>query len=188
MEAFGDASTKKDPVVILRDYDEPESAPCLQAGVKRFDFDKKPAIMKDTKKSFGTKPNVDGIKVIKAIKTALGSAGYQLHVSDGSYTGYTIQELKEYMNKFNSTDLKVWIEEVFDCDDFAQVLQGNVNYFFPGIAFGTIWYGPQKPPWWGHAVNLFYSYTNNKVYLVEPQNDIFYEFNKKAWRAWMVII
>ena len=92
------------------------------------------------------------------------------------------------MRNFDSTDLRVWVAEVFDCDDFSQVLQGNVNGFFPGIAFGTIWYGPRKPPWWGHSVNIFYSYSNNRVYLIEPQSDKFYLFDKKYWLPWMVII
>ena len=112
-----------------------------------------------------------------------------MHISDGSYTEYTIKELKEFMDKFDSTHLKVWIAEVFDCDDFSQAQQGNVNNFFPGIAFGTIWYGPNKPkPNWGHSVNLFYNNQDNQIYLVEPQNNTFYKFNRQIWKAWMVII
>jgi hypothetical protein len=103
------------------------------------------------------------------------------------FTGYSIWELKEFLSNFDSTNLRVWIAEVFDCDDFAQVLQGAVNGFFPGIAFGTIWYGP-KDGSWGHAVNIFYSYTDNQIYLVEPQNDAFYLFDKNKWNAWVVML
>lgn len=108
-------------------------------------------------------------------------------------SGYSVVPRKcgiqqEFIKNFDRTNLRVWIAGTFDCDDFSQVLQGNVNGFFPGIAFGTIWYGRKKPPWWGHSVNIFYSYTNNRVDLVEPQSDTFYLFNKGRWRAWMVII
>ncbi len=45
------------------------------------------------------------------------------------------------MRNFDPINLRVWIAETFDCDDFAQVLEGKVNGFFPGIALGTLWYG-----------------------------------------------
>jgi hypothetical protein len=184
------ASLKKDePTVILRQYNEPTTPPCLESGVKIFDFEKNLRPAEDVTNAFGTKPNIPGINVVNAIKAALGPGSYALHISDGSYTGYSIWELQEYIRNFDNTNLRVWISEVFDCDDFSQVLQGNVNGFFQGIAFGTIWYGPKKPPFnWGHSVNIFYSYTDNKVYLVEPQNDAFYTFDKNKWQAWMVII
>lgn len=183
-------SLKKDePTIILRNYSEPTSPPCLNDDCEIFDFAKNPRPQDDVKNAYGTKPNVPGINVVNAIKAAIGPGGYTLHISDGSYTGYSIWELKEYMNNFDQTNLRVWIPEVFDCDDFSQVLQGNVNGFFPGIAFGTIWYGPKNPPYnWGHSVNIFYCYSNNQVYLVEPQSDNFYSFNKSAWQAWMVIL
>ncbi len=189
IEDFVDSLSKDEPTVILRDYNEPMSPPCLEEGVNLFDFEKHPRPADDVANAYGTKPNIPGINVVNAIKSALGTGGYQLHISDGSYTGYSIWELKEFMKNFDNTNLRVWIQEVFDCDDFSQVLQGNVNAFFPGIAFGTIWYGPNKPkPDWGHSVNIFYSYSDNKVYLVEPQNDSFYLFDKKKWKAWMVIM
>lgn len=184
------ASLKEDePTVILRDYNEPTTPPCLESGVKVFDFEKNPRPLEDVTNAFGIKPNIPGINVVNAIKAALGPGNYALHISDGSYTGYSIWELQEYIKNFDNTNLRVWISEVFDCDDFSQVLQGSVNGFFQGIAFGTIWYGPKNPPYnWGHSVNIFYSYSDNKVYLVEPQNDSFYLFDKNKWNAWMVII
>jgi hypothetical protein len=55
------------------------------------------------------------------------------------------------MRNFDPINLRVWIAETFDCDDFAQVLEGKVNGFFPGIALGTLWYG-DKAGTWGHAI------------------------------------
>lgn len=184
------ASLKGDePTVIFRNYNEPTKPPYLEAGVEIFDFAKKPRPVDDIANAYGTKPNVPGINVVNAIRTALGPGGYALHISDGSYTGYSIWELQEFMKNFDNTNLRVWIAETFDCDDFSQVLQGDVNGFFPGIAFGTIWYGPKNPQEsWGHSVNIFYSYTDNKIYLVEPQNDAFYLFDRSKWAAWMVIL
>jgi hypothetical protein len=188
MEEYVGTLSEDEPTVILRDYDEPTASPCLESGVEIFDFDKKPRPPEDVANAYGTKSNITGITVVNAIKAALGSGGYALHIADGSYTAYSIWELQEFIKNFDNTNLRVWIAEVFDCDDFSQVLQGHVNGFFPGIAFGTIWYGPKKPPWWGHSVNIFYSYTDRKVYLVEPQNNTFYTFNRDKWKAWMVIM
>jgi hypothetical protein len=157
--------------------------PHNEQGVRIFDFDKQ----QRPELPYGTRPNIPGANVINAITNALGPGGYALHISDSSYTGYSLWELKEFMTNFDPTNLRVWIAEVFDCDDFSQVLEGAVNSFFLGIPFGIIWYGP-KDNSWGHSVNIFYSYTDNKVYLVEPQNDTFYEFNKSLWNAYMVII
>lgn len=189
IEEYVKAFREDEPTVILRDYNEPTAPPCLESGVKVFDFEKNPRPVDDVTNAYGTKPNIPGINVVNAIKTALGPGGYAVHISDGSYTGYSIWELQEFIKNFDNTNLRVWIAEVFDCDDFSQVLQGNVNGFFPGIAFGTIWYGPKKPPYnWGHSVNIFYSYKDNKVYLVEPQSNTFYSFDKNKWKAWMVIM
>ncbi len=188
MPDYVETLTQDEPTIILRNYEEPTSPPCFEPEVEVFDFDKNPRPYEDVVNSYGTKPNVPASNVINAIKAALGAGGYALHISDASYTGYSIWELQQFMRNFDKTDLRVWIREVFDCDDFSQVLQGNVNSFFPGIAFGTIWYGPRKPPMWGHSVNIFYSYSNNRIYLIEPQNDTFYLFNKKLWRPWMVIM
>lgn len=188
MEEYVKSLMPEEPTVVLRDYDEPTTPPCLDKFVEVFDFDKKPRPPADLKATFGTKPNIPGLDVFDAIKLALGPGGYCVHMADGSYTGYSIWELREFIQNFDHTDLRVWVPEAFDCDDFSQVLQGAVNGFFPGIAFGTIWYGPKAPPYWGHSVNLFYSYSDKTVYLVEPQNDVFYKFNKDKWNAWMVIL
>lgn len=190
MEEYVDTAPENEPKVILRDYDEPAEPPCLEEGIELFDFERNQRPSEDVREAYGTRSNIPGIQVVNALKAALGPGNYRLHISDKSYTGYSIWELREYMKNFDSTNLRVWISEVFDCDDFSQVLQGNVNGFFPGIAFGTIWYGPKKPPYnWGHSVNIFYSHnTTNKIYLVEPQNDSFYLFDQNKWRAWMVIL
>ena len=188
MEEYTKALKPNEPTVILRNYNEPTTAPFLENGTKIFDFEKSPRPADDVKNAYGTKPNVPGVNVVNAIKAALGPGSYALHISDGSYTGYSIWELQEYMKNFDNTNLRVWVAESFDCDDFSQVLQGHVNGFFPGIAFGTIWYGPKQPPLWGHSVNIFYDFVGNKIWLVEPQNDTFYEFNKNKWAAWMVIL
>lgn len=183
VENFAKSLRPDEPTVVLRNYNEPTSAPWQQAGVEIIDVEKAGS----PRLPYGLRPNVPGINVYNAIKKALGPGGYQVFMSDGSYTGYGILELSEYLVNFDSTNLEVWTEEIFDCDDFAQAVQGSTNRFFKGIPLGTLWYG-DKAGTWGHAVNIFYSYEKDKVYLIEPQNDVFYEFDQKNWVAWVVML
>lgn len=179
------------PVIVIRNEKEPKILPHLQPGVKIIDPKKEvtPSRKAQVAEPYGTKQNVPSENLIAAIRKTLGEDNYALHVSDESYTGYTLFELNEFIKNFDSTNLNVWVKETFDCDDFSQVLQGNVNGFFKGITFGTIWYGPRDDKeMWGHSVNIFYDYSTGKVYLIEPQSDSFYEFDKNKWKARMVII
>jgi hypothetical protein len=183
MEEFVQSLRQDEPTVIFRNYNEPATPPYLQSGVKIHEFkaEQKPSL------SFGTKPNVPGINVYNALIKALGSGGYAINISDSSYTGYTIWELQNFLSRFDSTDLQVWIPEVFDCDDFSQVLEGTANLFFKGIPLGTLWYGA-KDGSWGHSVNIFYSFEYDKLFLIEPQTDVFYEFDQKNWVPWVVML
>jgi hypothetical protein len=179
----------EEPVIVLKNLKQPDSPPCFEEGIEIYDFDSNPRPTDDVKSAYGTRPNVPVADVVKAIRSSIGNNGYTLHISDSSYTGYSIWQLNEFMVNFDNTNLRTWIAQTFDCDDFSEVLSGNVNGFFPGIAFGTIWYGPKNPPYnWGHSVNIFYNYVDKKIYLVEPQSDKFYLFDQKKWSAWMIII
>jgi len=53
----------------------------------------------------------------------------------------------------------LWIEEYFDCDDFAQVVFGVVGWHLKGVPFGIIWYSDG----FYHAVNCFYSMEEKKM-------------------------
>lgn len=175
------------PTIIMRSFQKAPTMPMLQPGVTRYgQFEQTP---EEISNSYGTHPNLLGSEVISAILTALGGGSWSFHVSDGSYTKYSAYELQQYMQNFDSTDLKVWIEQTFDCDNFANVLNGAVQGFYPGIAFGILWYGPRNPPYtWGHAVNIFYDAYARRVYCIEPQTDSFFAFDKINWVPWMVVI
>jgi hypothetical protein len=186
---YAESLRQEEPTVIFRDYDEPKKPPYMEEGVKIFDFEKNRRPKEDVELAYGTRANIPGMDVLTSIREALGPGGYCIHIADGSYTDYSIWELNEFMRNFDNTNLRTCVHELFDCDDFSQVLQGNVNGFFPGIPLGTIWYGPRNPPYnWGHSVNIFYNHRDRKTYLIEPQTNAFYEFDKKNWMTWMVIL
>ncbi len=177
--------SKDDVIVTFRDIVPPETPPYLEEGTELFDIVAEPEPSDEVDRAFGGRPNVPAANVVKAIRRDIGTKGYSLHISDKSYTGYSIWEVYQFVKNSDNTNYMRYISEVFDCDDFAQVLQGNVNRVLKGIPFGTIWYYGKD---WGHAVNIGYCHKQDRIYLVEPQNDKFYRFNKKAWRPGMIII
>ncbi len=177
-------NSEQEAIVTYRDIVPPEVPPYLDSETEIFDIDANPEDAKDVDLAFGGRPNVPASNVVRAIRRDIGTKGYSLHISDKSYTGYSIWEASRFVRTHDSTNHMRYISEVFDCDDFAQVLQGNVNRVLKGIPFGTIWYYGKG---WGHAVNIGYCHRQDRIYLVEPQNDKFYRFNKK-WRAGMIII
>lgn len=179
---LADERKDDDAVVVFRDLRPPESPPYLQDDTEIITPELEPRPQTDL--AFGGRPNVPAASVVRAIRRDIGTSGYSLHISDRSYTGYSIWEVYQFVKYYDNTDKMNYISEVFDCDDFAQVLQGNVNRVLRGIPFGTIWYYGNN---WGHAVNIGYCHRQDKIYLIEPQNDTFYRFNK-AWRPGMIII
>lgn len=180
-----DKHAEEEATVTFRDIAPPKTPPYLEDGTELFDVTAEPEPREEIDRAFGGRPNVPAANVVRAIRSDIGTRGYALHISDRSYTGYTIWEVARFVRSADNTDHMRYISEVFDCDDFAQVLQGNVNRVLRGIPFGTIWYYGRG---WGHAVNIGYCHRQNRIYLVEPQNDVFYRFNKRAWRPGMIII
>lgn len=179
--------TAEEAKVIMVDIKPPKRAPYLEKGTERFDIVKNPEPEAEVEAAFGGRPNVPAGDVVRAISRDIGTTGYSLHISDKNYTGYTIWEVYRYIKYHDATDHMRYITEVFDCDDFAEVLCGGVNKVLRGIPFGIIWYYAMD--WsWGHAVNIFYCNALKRIYLIEPQNDNIYCFNKSAWRPGMIII
>ncbi len=179
------ANEETEATIIVRDILPPSAPPYLEKGTELVDVASESEPSEEVDRPFGGRPNVKRYDVVSAIRRDIGTSGYALHISDSSYTGYSIWEVYRFVRYHDNTDHMPYISEVFDCDDFAQVLQGNVNRTMKGIPFGTIWYYGSN---WGHAVNIGYCHIQKKIYLVEPQSDRFYRFNKSSWRAGMIII
>lgn len=184
LSVYAEEIADRDLMIISRDISPRASPPYLEEGTEQFDPEAEPEPAEEVDRRWGGRPNVPKANVIRAIRRDIGTKGYDLWISDRSYTGYTCHELKRFL-RADRTNFRRYIRETFDCDDFAQILQGSVNGMLLGIPFGTIWYGGRG---WGHAVNIFYCYRHDRICLVEPQNDRWYFFNKAKWRPWVVII
>lgn len=107
----------------------------------------------------------DGLK--KAIVDTFGNKG--LYVFDQSDLDYKLVD-KEYFKSFlenNTVNHLKYIPTKFDCDDFSDVLMGDVNRWDGDLCFGTIWVNTTAG---SHALNVFID-TEEKVWLCEPQSD-----------------
>jgi hypothetical protein len=111
-------------------------------------------------------------------------SGGAIFLSDGFYFLYHDADIQKVLSE-DLTDLYMWINTYFDCDDFAQVVAGMVNRELKGAAFGTLWF---KGPGIYHAVNCFYSWEQAKMKVVEPQTDAIYNFNKSTYCPMLVVI
>ena len=131
-------------------------------------------------------PTLSYGELTKAIQRDFGPVckGGAIFLSDGLYFMYPDHEIVKVLSE-DLTDIQMWINTYFDCDDFAQVVAGIVNQYLKGIPFGTLWF---KGPGIYHAVNCFYSKNQRKMKVVEPQTDGIYDFNKGKYCPILVVI
>jgi hypothetical protein len=131
-------------------------------------------------------PTVTHGQLLQAIANDFGApcSGGKIFLSDAFYFMYSTREIQKVLSE-DLTDVQMWINTYFDCDDFAQVVAGVINQQLKGIPFGTLWF---KGPGIYHAVNCFYSLEEKKMKVVEPQTDHIYNFNKKKYCPMLVLI
>jgi hypothetical protein len=151
---------KRGEVEIIRLRDKkfrPKQKPCF----RRFFF---------KLKLFQPKGEIISAEEVENIilKTFGSDYAYHLLVSDSRYRLMTREQLIELL-KNDKTDQHTWIEEDWDCDNFAEVLDGNIDELtYPqGFAFGQLWFFTNT---FGHAINFAILDTRELV-LIEPQQD-----------------
>jgi len=113
--------------------------------------------------------------------------GYAYHVliSDEKFRVITKEQMEQLLAK-DDTDSLNYVPTYADCDDFSDVLLGQLTRktWIQGFAIGQLWY---FNPRFGHAINIFCD--GAKIWLVEPQNDRILEWNSEpdySGKAFMV--
>ena len=114
-------------------------------------------------------------QLARRLRNSLGEIR-DLRLADSEYTATTKEQLMTFL-KADLTNLRQYQPEIFDCDDFAAVLYGNVKSIAGNLAFGFAWvnWQDEKGRTIAHAVNVAYLVNENKVYFIEPQNDSIFE-------------
>ena len=90
----------------------------------------------------------------------------RLYLSDSRYLLISPDEVEKLLN-WDATDGFIYVPELYDCDDFAFRLWGQINSLpeWAGLSMGIIWFS--EPP---HAMNILVDIDGN-VWLIEPQSD-----------------
>ncbi|MFC1507302.1 lectin MOA-related protein [Thermoproteota archaeon] len=129
---------------------------------------------------------ITGSTLSNAIVRDFGSvcSGGKVYLSDGFYFLYSDSAVKKVIQE-DLTDLQMWINTYFDCDDFSQVVAGFMNDKLKGVPFGVLWFKGKN---YYHAVNCYYSQEQKKMKVVEPQNNAVYDFNKSKYCPMLVVI
>lgn len=121
------------------------------------------------------KEYLSGSKVRELVAKQLGpklARNFGLYVADARYYCTPIEDVREILHA-SKVDRKIWVQERFDCDDFAHVLKAHFAEAAykdgkrrAAHCFGVVW-GLLPGP---HAINWMIN-SDLKLRFVEPQND-----------------
>jgi hypothetical protein len=112
--------------------------------------------------------DITGIDIQRLLVTEFPKAN--IFMSDSIYKTTNIDELMRFI-KSDPTNEYRYISEYHDCDDFSFQLMGSIHSVEWGaLPFGIVWL---SKPGGNHAMNIFIDNEHN-VFLIEPQNDVFY--------------
>ena len=121
-----------------------------------------------------------GTDLYTILKNKLPDA--QIWLSDRLYYLTSIKELKKFL-KHNKIDLKKYVPEYHDCDDYSYELMGFASDWCSELAFGILW-GKVNG---GHAINLFVD-DKNELYVIEPQTDKITPIDKYKIKAQIIMM
>ena len=129
------------------------------------------------KRAFRLKPKKTNKSYIKAFLAGLGMPISRLMFADNSYYFLTIEEMKDIIN-FDWTDQKVYVKEVYDCDDFAVTFKSHLSERFHinsvALARSIKISDAETGEHIGyHRANVFLASENDvmKLWFLEPQTD-----------------
>ena len=98
-----------------------------------------------------------------------------LHLADRDYRTTSKTELERFV-KHDLTDIRQYITEYYDCDDFSYALMGAIsNPEWGALPFAIVWTemyktADKKILTGRHAVNCFVD-KKRQVWIIEPQSD-----------------
>jgi len=107
----------------------------------------------------------------------------KIHLADRDYKTTSKEELMRFL-KYDLTDIRKYIPEYYDCDDFSYALMGALsNPNWGALPFAILW---ATTPNGGHAINCFID-KDRQVWIIEPQND-WIGTTPKGWEAYLIIM
>ena len=125
--------------------------------------------------------------LIKKLSGKLDSS-FQIYLADEKYYCPPMKDVREIIEN-SSLDRKSWVEERFDCDDFAIVLKSHFaeSAYANGKrraahAMGIVWGIFDEP----HAINWVIT-SNKQLHFIEPQTDEIFSPRKSDHGIWFLM-
>jgi hypothetical protein len=97
-----------------------------------------------------------------------------IFLADSRFKLADIHTLQKFL-AWNQIDKTQYKKTIYDCDDFAESLKGDVRDWDSHLAFGTAWIHRENG---NHALNITVT-KNRKLVFVEPQTDKMSEVSGK---------
>ena len=120
------------------------------------------------------------------LKTFGSNYQYHILISDEKFRTISVEAMRKLLAD-DDTDTLPYIETYADCDDFSDVLLGQLTRktWTQGFALGQLWYINEQKGF-GHAVNL--CCTGEEILVIEPQNDTIHKWGEGDYsgRAFLV--
>jgi hypothetical protein len=103
---------------------------------------------------------------LRALLEIYSTPDADIFLSDSMFKLADIETLSRFL-AWNQIDKKQYKKTVYDCDDFAESLKGDVRDWDSHLAFGTAWIHRESG---NHALNITVTKKKELVF-VEPQTD-----------------
>jgi hypothetical protein len=125
--------------------------------------------------------DIDYAEVYSILKAEFPDA--IIYLSDRNFKTTTKTELERFLNH-DLIDIRQYISEYYDCDDFSYALMGAIsNPEWGALPFGIVW---ADIPGGAHAINCFID-NDRQVWIIEPQNDSVF-VRPSDWHPYFVVM
>jgi len=112
---------------------------------------------------------ISGSELMRVISSAYPDA--HIYIADAEYKHVSYDELLRWLNE-DSLDQMCWVEDIWDCDNFAVESYCRVHKVVGNLAYGECW---GNTPTGYHVFCI--AYCIDKIKIIEPQND-----DTKDWK------
>ena len=117
-----------------------------------------------------------------------------MQITDGNYRLISRVDMIKFL-KTSIADMRKYVKEIYDCDDFAATLFGQARYMLAGFAVGIV---HVDTPTGKHALNFFitrsrssYTIGDLQFYYIEPQTSKVFTYNeglRKGYKPYFAYI
>ncbi len=118
--------------------------------------------------------DISGSELMQVISSAYPDA--RIYIADAVYKHISYDELLRWLNE-DSLDRMRWVEDIWDCDDFAVESYCRAHKVVGNLVYGECW---GDTPTGYHAFCL--AYCDDKIKIIEPQNDDTNDWKKSDYK------